>query len=331
MEYLRFGRTGLKVSQLCLGTMSMGSSAWKGWVLNEDDSIPILRRALDLGITFFDMADWYSAGRNEEVVGQNMLRMSAREHLVLATKVYYPMSDDPNDRGLSAKHIATAIDRSLARMGTDYVDLYVIHAFDAGTPVEETMEALHDAVRAGKVRYLGASTMYAWQFAKMNFVAALNGWTPFVNMQCQYNVLYREEEREMFPYCRDQGINVTTFSPLARGFLARDAATPRTAHDVYQEYYGDDIDREIARRVREVARRRGVSTAHVAMAWVAGNSNQNVPIVGAAKMDHVEVAVQALELRLDAAERAYLEAPYRPRDEINDQNPVRRPRALHPG
>jgi len=320
MEYLRFGRTGLKVSQLCLGTMSMGSSAWKGWVLNEDDSIPILRRALDLGVTFFDMADWYSAGRNEEVVGQNLLRMSAREHLVLATKVYYPMSDDPNDRGLSAKHIATAIDRSLARMGTDYVDLYVIHAFDAGTPVEETMEALHDAVRAGKVRYLGASTMYAWQFAKMNFVAALNGWTPFVNMQCQYNVLYR-----------DQGINVTTFSPLARGFLARDAATPRTAHDVYQEYYGDDIDREIARRVREVARRRGVSTAHVAMAWVAGNSNQNVPIVGAAKMDHVEVAVQALELRLDAAERAYLEAPYRPRDEINDQNPVRRPRALHPG
>jgi len=331
MEYLRFGRTGLKVSQLCLGTMSMGSSAWKGWVLNEDDSIPILRRALDLGITFFDMADWYSAGRNEEVVGRNLLRMSAREHLVLATKVYYPMSDDPNDRGLSAKHIATAIDRSLARMGTDYVDLYVIHAFDAGTPVEETMEALHDAVRAGKVRYLGASTMYAWQFAKMNFVAALNGWTPFVNMQCQYNVLYREEEREMFPYCRDQGINVTTFSPLARGFLARDAATARTAHDVYQEYYGDDIDREIARRVREVARRRGVSTAHVAMAWVAGNSNQNVPIVGAAKMDHVEVAVQALELRLDAAERAYLEAPYRPRDEINDQNPVRRPRALHPG
>jgi len=331
MEYLRFGRTGLKVSQLCLGTMSMGSSAWKGWVLNEDDSIPILRRALDLGVTFFDMADWYSAGRNEEVVGQNLLRMSAREHLVLATKVYYPMSDDPNDRGLSAKHIATAIDRSLARMGTDYVDLYVIHAFDAGTPVEETMEALHDAVRAGKVRYLGASTMYAWQFAKMNFVAALNGWTPFVNMQCQYNVLYREEEREMFPYCRDQGINVTTFSPLARGFLARDAATARTAHDVYQEYYGDDIDREIARRVREVARRRGVSTAHVAMAWVAGNSNQNVPIVGAAKMDHVEVAVQALELRLDAAERAYLEAPYRPRDEINDQNPVRRPRALHPG
>ena len=297
MDYIRFGQTGLKVSQLCLGTMSMGSSAWKGWVLDEDDSIPILRRALDLGITFFDMADWYSTGRNEEVVGQNLLRMSARERLVLATKVYYPMSDDPNDRGLSRKHIATAIDRSLARMGTDYVDLYVIHAFDADTPVEETMEALHDTVRAGKVRYLGASTMYAWQFAKMNHVAAMNGWTPFVNMQCQYNVLYREEEREMFPYCRDQGIAVTTFSPLARGFLARDAGTARTAHDIYQEFYGDEIDREIARRVREVAARRGVSTAHVAMAWVAGSPNHNVPIVGAAKTAHLDVAVEALGLR----------------------------------
>jgi aryl-alcohol dehydrogenase-like predicted oxidoreductase len=334
MDYIRFGQTGLKVSQLCLGTMSMGSSAWKGWVLDEDASIPILRRALDLGITFFDMADWYSTGRNEEVVGQNLLRMSARERLVLATKVYYPMSDDPNDHGLSRKHIVTSIDRSLTRMGTDYVDLYVIHAFDADTPVEETMEALHDTVRAGKVRYLGASTMYAWQFAKMNHVAAMNGWTPFVNMQCQYNVLYREEEREMFPYCRDQGIGVTTFSPLARGFLAREAGkggTARTTHDVYQDFYGDDIDREIARRVREVAARRGVGAAHVAMAWVAGNPNQNVPIVGAAKTAHLDIAVEALGLRLDAGDRAFLEAPYRPRDEINDQNPVRRPRALHPG
>jgi 1-deoxyxylulose-5-phosphate synthase len=331
MDYIRFGQTGLKVSQLCLGTMSMGSSAWKGWVLDEGDSIPILRRALDLGITFFDMADWYSTGRNEEVVGRNLLELSARERLVLATKVYYPMSDDPNDRGLSRKHIATSIDRSLARMGTDYVDLYVIHAFDPHTPVEETMEALHDTVRAGKVRYLGASTMYAWQFAKMNHVAAMNGWTPFVNMQCQYNVLYREEEREMLPYCRDQGIAVTTFSPLARGFLARSAETARTAGDVYQEYYGDDIDREIARRVREMAARRGVTAAHVAMAWVAGGPNSNVPIVGAAKTVHLDVAAEALALRLDAEERAFLEAPYRPRDEINDQNAVRRPRAMHPG
>jgi aryl-alcohol dehydrogenase-like predicted oxidoreductase len=334
MDYIRFGNTGLKVSQLCLGTMSMGSSAWKGWVLDESNSIPILQRALDLGITFFDMADWYSAGRNEEVVGQNLLKMTTREHLVLATKVFYPMSDEPNDRGLSRKHIATSIDRSLRRMGTDYVDLYVIHAFDVDTPIEETMEALHDTVRAGKVRYLGASTMYAWQFAKMNHTAAMHGWTPFINMQCQYNVLYREEEREMLPYCRDQGIAVTTFSPLARGFLARNSAaagTARTAHDVYQEFYGDDIDREITRRVREVAARRGVSTAHIAMAWVTGSSNHNVPIIGAAKTAHLEVAVEALGLRLDAEERAYLEAPYRPRDEINDQNSVRRPRSLPPG
>ncbi|MEA3176662.1 MAG: 1-deoxyxylulose-5-phosphate synthase [Gammaproteobacteria bacterium] len=332
MNYIRFGRTGLQVSQLCLGTMSMGSSAWKGWVLDERDSIPILRRAVDAGINFFDMADWYSTGRNEEVVGQNLLKMSIRDRLVLATKVFYPMSDDPNDRGLSRKHIATSIDRSLARMGTDYVDLYVIHAFDADTPVEETMEALNDTVRAGKVRYLGASTMYAWQFAKMNHVAAMNGWTQFVNMQCQYNVLYREEEREMLPYCRDAGVAVTTFSPLARGFLAREAvSTARTAHDAFQDFYGDDIDREIARRVREVAARRGVSSAHVGMAWVAGNSNHNIPIVGAAKTTHLDVAVEALDVRLDAEERSYLEAPYRPRDEINDQNPVRRSRALSPG
>jgi aryl-alcohol dehydrogenase-like predicted oxidoreductase len=330
MDYIRFGQTDLKVSQLCLGTMSMGSSAWKGWVLDEGDSIPILRRALDLGITFFDMADWYSTGRNEEVVGRNLLKMSARQHLVLATKVFYPMSDDPSDRGLSGKHIAASIDRSLARMGTDYVDLYVIHAFDEATPVEETMEALNDTVRAGKVRYLGASTMYAWQFAQLNHAAVLHGWTPFANMQCQYNLLYREEEREMFPYCRNQGIAVTTFSPLARGFLARAEQTARTAHDLYQEFYGDDIDREIARRVREIAVRRGVSPAHIAMAWVAGSPNLNVPIAGAARMAHLDIAVEALGLRLDAGERAFLESPYRPRDEINDQNPVRRPRALHP-
>ncbi|MBV8910315.1 MAG: aldo/keto reductase [Gammaproteobacteria bacterium] len=330
MDYIRFGHTGLKVSRLCLGTMSMGSSAWKGWVLDEDGAVPLLRRALDLGFTFFDMADWYSAGRNEEVVGRNLLTMSPRDRLVLATKVYYPMSDDPNDRGLSRKHIARSIDRSLARMGTDYIDLYVIHAFDGTTPVDETMEALHDTVRAGKVRYLGASTMYAWQLAKMNHVAAMRGWTPFVNMQCQYNLLYREEEREMFPYCRDQGIAVTTFSPLARGFLARSADTARTTHDSYQEYYGDDIDRELARRVRELAARRGVSAAHVALAWVAGSPNQNIPLVGASKSAHLDVAVEALALELDAAERGFLEAPYRPRDEINDQNPVRRPRALHP-
>jgi aryl-alcohol dehydrogenase-like predicted oxidoreductase len=330
MKYMRFGRTGLQVSQLCLGTMSMGSSAWKGWVLDEAGSIPLLRRAVEQGINFFDMADWYSTGRNEEVVGRNVLKMSTRDQLVLATKVFYPMSDDPNDRGLSRKHILASIDRSLARMGTDYVDLYVIHAFDAATPVEETLEALNDTVRAGKVRYLGASTMYTWQFAKLNHVAAMNGWAPFVNMQCQYNVLYREEEREMIPYCQDQGIAVTTFSPLARGFVAREASTStaRTAHDAYQDFYGDDIDREITRRVHEVAQRRGTSPAHVAMAWVAGNANINTPIAGAAKISHIDVAIEALAMTLDPSERAYLEAPYRPRDEINDQREIRRPRAL---
>ena len=193
------------------------------------------------------------------------------------------------------------------------------------------MEALHETVKAGKVRYLGASTMYAWQFANMNHVAVMHGWTPFINMQCQYNVLYREEEREMLPYCRNQGIAITTFSPLARGYLARNAGTARTAHDLYQDFYGDEIDVEIARRVREVASRRGVSAAHVAMAWVAGSPYSNIPIVGAAKASHLDVAVESLALRLDEAERSYLEAPYRPRDEINDQNPVRRPRALNPG
>jgi len=331
MNLIRFGETNLEVSELCLGTMSMGSSAWKSWVLDEPASIPILRRALDLGINFFDMADWYSTGRNEEVVGRNLLKMAARERLVLATKVFYPMSEDPADRGLSRAHISASINRSLARMGTDYVDLYVIHAFDTETPLDETMEALHDTVRAGKVRYLGASTMYTWQFAKMNHTAARNGWTPFANMQCQYNLLYREEEREMFPYCREERIAVTTFSPLARGFLARtEARTARTTHDAYQSFYGDDIDLEIARRVREVAASRGMSAAHVAMAWVAGSPNANVPIVGAAKTSQLEIAVQSLGLELDAAERAFLEAPYRPRDEINDQNPVRRPRALSP-
>ncbi len=331
VEHIRFGRTDLEVSRLCLGTMSMGSSAWKSWVLDEPDSVVILRRALDLGVNFFDMADWYSLGRNEEVVGRNLLKMASREKLVLATKVFYPMSDDPGDRGLSRQHIATSIDRSLRRMGTDYVDLYVIHAFDADTPVEETMEALDATVRAGKVRYLGASTMYTWQFAKLNHVAAMNGWTPFLNMQCQYNLLYREEEREMFPYCRDRGIAITTFSPLARGFLARTAErTVRTAHDVYQGFYGDDIDHEIARRVREVAARLGISAAHVAMAWVAGNPNRNIPIAGAGSSAQLEAAVEALRLELGAADRAFLEAPYRPRDEINDYQPLRRPRALHP-
>jgi aryl-alcohol dehydrogenase-like predicted oxidoreductase len=330
MQYVRFGRTGLEVSRLCLGTMSLGSSAWKSWVLDEEQSLPILRRALDLGITFFDMADWYSTGRNEELVGRNLLRWAPRDELVLATKVFYPMSAAVNDQGLSRKHLMASIDASLRRLGTDYVDLYIIHAFDAQTPVEETMDALHAIVRAGKARYLGASTMYAWQFAKMNHAAQGLGGTPFSNMQCQYNLLYREEEREMIPYCQDQGIAVTAFSPLARGFLARSGSTVRTAHDPYVSFYGDAIDCEIARRVRELAQRRAVAASQVALAWVAQNSNVTLPVIGAGSAAHIDAAVSAIELKLDAEEKAYLEKPYRPRDEINDFNPLRRPRALHP-
>ena len=217
METVKFGRTGLKVSKLCFGTMTLGSSEWKPWALDEAESRPILKRALDLGITFFDMADWYSAGIGERIVASALTSMVPRDRLVLTTKAYYAMSDDPNDQGLSRKHLLSSIDASLSRMGTDYVDIFMVHAFDPDSPIEETMEALHDIVRSGKARYLGASTMFAWQFAQMNHVARENGWTPFVNMQCQYSLLYRENEREMLPYCRDQGIAVTCFRPLARG------------------------------------------------------------------------------------------------------------------
>ncbi len=327
MDHVRFGRSGLKVSKLGLGTMSIGSSAWKGWVLDRDRSVPILKRALDHGISFFDMADWYSTGVNEEVVGQTLLALTSRDRLVLGTKAFYAMSDDPNDAGLSRKHLFASIDKSLKRIGTDYVDLYIIHAFDPATPIEETMEALHDIVRAGKALYIGASTMYAWQFAKMNHVAELNGWTRFVNMQCQYSLLYREEEREMVPYCQDEGIAVTTFSPLARGYLATAEHTARTEHDIYLSWFGDGIDREIARRVGEVAKARGVTPAHIAMAWVASSSNVTVPLVGADSPAQVDVAVEAAAIRLEDSEKSFLEEPYRPRDMINDYQPVRRPRA----
>jgi len=328
MQHVRFGATGLKVSRLCLGTMGLGSSAWKGWVLDEDRSIPILKRALDLGITFFDMADWYSLGRNEEVVGRNLLKMVPRHELVLATKVFYPMSEAVGDGGLSRAHILASIDRSLRRMGTDHVDLYIVHAFDPDTPIAETMQALHDVVRAGKARYLGASTMYAWQLAEMNALARANGWTEFVNMQCQLSLLYREEEREMLPYCHHAGMAVTTFSPLARGYLSGAPPNARTAHDPYLKWFGDGIDREIARRVVTVAGQRGVAPAQVAMAWVAGHPGVTAPLIGADAPEQVDAAVAGAAMALSDEERAFLEAPYRPRDMINDYNPVRRARAF---
>lgn len=331
MDYVRFGRTGLRVSRFCLGTMSMGSSQWKGWVLDADRSLPILKKALDLGVTFFDMADWYSNGRNEEVVGRSLLSLTERDRLVLATKAFYPMSGDANDQGLSRKHLLRSIDRSLKRMGTDYVDIYMVHAFDPNTTIEETMEALHDIVKSGKARYIAASTMYTWQFAKMNAVARANGWTEFTNMQCQYSLLYREEEREMMPYCQDAGIAVSTFSPLARGYLTGVQQSARTEHDLYLNWFGDEIDVEIARRCTEIAGRRGVQPGQIAQAWVFNSPNVTCPLIGADSPEQVEAAADAMGIVLLAEEKSWLEAPYRPRDVINDYNEVRRPRALYQG
>ncbi|MGB7195451.1 MAG: aldo/keto reductase [Collimonas pratensis] len=328
MQTVRFGRTGLKVSRFCLGTMSMGSSKWKGWVLDEDKTAPILKSALDLGINFFDMADWYSNGANEEVVGRTLLKLKQRDSLVLATKAFYAMSEDANDQGSSRKHLMASIDRSLRRIGTDYIDLYLLHAFDPHTPLAETMEALHDIVKSGKARYIGACTMYAWQFAEMNAIARENNWTEFVNMQCQYSLLYREEEREMMPYCQDKGIAVSTFSPLARGYLTGVQKSARTEHDPFlSQFFGDEIDVEIASRVVKIAADKGVQPGQIAMAWVAQNGNSTVPIIGADSVEQLQLAVQAGEIVLSAEECQYLEQPYRPRDMINDYNEVRRPRS----
>jgi len=326
METISFGRTGLKVSQLCFGTMTIGSSKWKPWVLDRKDAEPLLKRCLDLGITFFDTANWYSTGESERVVASTLTSMVPRDRVVLATKAYYPMSDDPNDRGLSRKHLLSSVDASLRRMGTDYIDLFVIHAFDPDTPIEETMEALHNIVRSGKVLYLGASTMFAWQFAQMNHVARKNGWTPFVNMQCQYNLLYREEEREMLPYCRDQGIAVTAFSPLARGWLSGSKKVRSQTDASFALFHGDALDLEIIARVEAIATERDATMAEVALAWVYGKENISCPIIGASSVSQLENNVTALDLELSANEIETLDALYRPRDVINDYVPEPMPR-----
>ncbi|MCH9005843.1 MAG: aldo/keto reductase [Proteobacteria bacterium] len=321
METVQFGRTGLKVSRLCFGTMTLGSSEWKPWALDEAESQPILKRALDLGINFFDMADWYSAGIGESVVVPALTSMVPRDRLVLTTKVYYAIGDDPNDQGLSRKHLLSSIDASLSRMGTDYVDIFMVHAFDPDTPVEETMETLHDIVKSGKARYLGASTMFAWQFAQMNHVARENGWTPFVNMQCQYSLLYRENEREMLPYCRDQGIAVTCFSPLARGWLAGSVDTRSQTDWMFANNYGDALDREICAHVQAIAKERGTTMAEVALAWVYGREAICCPIIGASSVSQLENNVTALDLELSTDEIETLDQLYRPRDVINDHVP----------
>lgn len=326
MEIVPFGKTGLRVSRLCLGTMTMGSSDWKPWVMDEAEAKPILKRSLDLGFTFFDMANWYSLGAGEAVVAPTLLSMVPRDQLVLTTKAYYPMSDDPNDKGLSRKHLMASVDASLKRMGTDYIDIFVVHSFDDNTPIEETMEALHDMVKAGKIRYLGASTMSAWQFAQMNYVARKNGWTQFVNMQCQYSLLYREEEREMIPYCQDQGIAVTAFSNLARGWLSGSKKTRSETDQFFSQFYGDELDRDICAKVEEIASERGSTMAEVAMAWVYSKQAICSPIIGVSSISQVENNVKALDFKLSSEEIGALDQLYRPRDLINDYvtNPMPR-------
>ncbi|MEU6726146.1 aldo/keto reductase [Nonomuraea wenchangensis] len=319
MDYTRLGGTGLQVSRVCLGMMSYGDPARQDWALPQDEAEPIIRRAADAGVTFFDTADVYSRGESEVVTG-NALRaiFPRREDYVLATKVYFPMSRRPNDGGLSRKHIMAGIDASLRRLGTDYVDLYQIHRWDPETPIEETMEALHDVVRAGKARYLGASSMWAWQFAKAQHVAELNGWTKFVSMQPHYNLLYREEEREMLPLCLDQGVGVIPWSPLARGVLARAggaASTARAGSDARIEaLYDPENDKVIVDRVARVAADRGLPAAQVALAWLLHQPAVTAPIVGATKDRHVDDAVAAVDVRLSEEELAFLAEPYRPRE-----------------
>ncbi len=319
MDYLNLGNTGLKVSRLCLGMMTYGTPQWRSWVLDEEQSRPFIRRALEMGINFFDTADAYSNGVSEEVTGRALRDFARRDEVVLATKVYFPTGDRPNQGGLSRKHIFHAIDASLRRLGTDYVDLYQIHRWDKDTPIEETLEALHDVVKAGKARYLGASSMSAWQFAKALCVADQRGWTRFASMQNHYNLVYREEEREMLPLCRAEGVGVIPWSPLARGFLAgnrtaeKGGETERARTDAFaHQMYYQPADFEVAGRCVEVARRRGVSSAQVALAWLLGRPGVTAPIIGASKPHHLEEAFGALAIKLSDEEVRFLEEPYVP-------------------
>lgn len=321
MNFVPLGRTGLKVSRLCLGCMSFGvpERGTHPWTLGDAESRAVIRKALDHGINFFDTANSYSDGTSEEIVGRALRELARRDEIVIATKVYFPLRSAPNIGGLSRKAIFNEIDASLRRLGTDYVDLYQIHRWDYATPIEETLEALHDVVKAGKARYIGASSMYAWQFAKALFTAERHGWTRFVSMQDHLNLLHREEEREMLPLCADQGIAVLPWSPLARGRLTREADTssPRQDSDaVGKKLYAaiDDADREVIAAVGRIAEQRGVPRAQVALAWVLQKPGVTAPIIGAAKPQHLDDAVAALSLNLSRSEIAQLESPYRPHE-----------------
>lgn len=317
MEHVRFGSTGLKVSRICLGCMTYGDPGWRPWVLDEERSRPLIRQALEAGVTFLDTADMYSRGASEEIVGRAVRDFARREDLVIATKVHMPMSEGANDRGLSCKHILASIDNSLRRLGMDHVDLYIIHRFDPETPIEETIEALDVVVRHGKARYIGASSMFAWQFAKMRGMQEARRLTKFISMQNHLNLLYREEEREMLPYCASEGVAVTPWSPLARGLLARPPAE-RTARAESDEqapkwYAREEENRAIIGAVSNVARRHGVSPAQIAMAWVMSRPEVTAPIIGASKPAQIDDAVAALSIKLSDEDLAELEAPYQPR------------------
>lgn len=321
METVRLGQTGLEVSRICLGMMSYGDPNWRDWVLGEEQARPIVRRAVEGGINFFDTANMYSMGVSEEVTGR-LLRefFAAREDYVLATKVFFRMKDKPNGGGLSRKHILYSVDASLQRLGVEYIDLYQIHRWDPRTPIAETMEALHDVVKAGKVRYIGASSMAAWQFAKAQYLADAHGWTRFVSMQNHYNLIYREEEREMIPQCIDMGVGIIPWSPLARGFLAGNRLregwgdTTRSQSDqMAHDYYYSDADFAVVERVQALAERTGYGNAQIALAWILHKAGITAPIIGATRLKHVEDALQAAQIRLSAEDVAFLEEPYQPK------------------
>jgi 1-deoxyxylulose-5-phosphate synthase len=320
MAYQRLGRAGLKVSRICLGMMSYGSKAERAWHLSESEAEPLVRAAVDGGVNFFDTADMYSAGETEQITGSILGRLfRCRDDYVLATKVYFPTGDGPNDSGLSRKHIMSAIDASLRRLGTDYVDLYQIHRWDYDTPIDETMAALHDVVQAGKARYIGASAMFAWQFAKAQHTAGSHGWARFVSMQNHYNLMYREEEREMIPQCLDQGVAVLPYSPLARGMLAgnrtRDGErrTSRSGSDPLSDsHYNSPADFDVADRVATIAAARGVPPARIALAWLLHKPGVTAPIVGVTRLGHIEDALAAAGLALSAEEISQLDEPYVP-------------------
>ena len=329
MDYINLGRSGLQVSRMCLGTMTYGTSKWRDWVLDEAQSRAFYERALEAGINFFDTADAYSMGVSEEVLGRAIKELAPRDEVVIATKVFFPMGKKPNQGGLSRKHIIDAIDASLRRLDMEYVDLYQIHRFDPHTPIEETMEALHDVVKSGKARYLGASSMAAWQFVQMQHTAATNGWTPFISMQNHYNLIYREEEREMIPYCMESGVGLIPWSPLARGFLAgnrtreKSGDTTRAKSDDFaQSMYFRENDFAILDCLESVARDRGVKPAQIAMAWLLHRPGVVSPILGASKMYQFEEILEALTITLSEEEMNTLESTYEPHPILGHTSPM---------